>query len=100
LSGSRRAAVLTREAHLSIGILPSDVEVPFWHDHGFTILDDRADEEPTLVHIETLSAGLNVTDPEQVARYRSAFERLASTADYDAEARAVISHIAEDLRAR
>lgn len=59
--------------------------------HGFWILDrDR-------VRVETLSAELNLKQPQETELYRGIFEKLATVAHYGASARALIAEVVDDL---
>jgi hypothetical protein len=69
-----------------------------WHDHGFTILGDRADGQPDLVHLELLTALANVTEPQEVMVYRRAYERLAELAVGGRRAVALVRKVKADLR--
>lgn len=93
-----RVAVLAAEPHLDVRVLPFTATGPVWHDHGFTVLADRTDGQPDLVHVELLTGPLNVTGPEQVAAYRRAYERLAAPAVGGQEAVALIRRVMTDLR--
>ena len=75
-----RVAVLAGEPHLDVRVLPFSRTAAVWHDHGFTILGERADGQPDLVHLELLTALANVTEPQEVMVYRRAYERLAELA--------------------
>lgn len=85
-----RVAVLAGEPHLDVRVLPFAATRPVWHDHGFTILADRADDQPDLVHIETLTGVVNVTDPAQVSAYQEVYDQLATLAVGGSEAVALI----------
>ena len=43
-------------------------------------LDDRADDGEPGVHVETLTRGLTITDPADVAAYKDAFAELRALA--------------------
>jgi transcriptional regulator with XRE-family HTH domain len=88
-----RLAALTVEPHLDLRVLPFEQTAPVWHDHGFTILSDRTDGEPDLVHLELLTGLVNITDTKEVARYRTAYERLADLARRGAEAVPLIHQV-------
>ncbi|MGH8897334.1 MAG: helix-turn-helix domain-containing protein [Egibacteraceae bacterium] len=88
-----RVAMLAAEPHLDVRVLPLARQTAVWHDHGFTILADRADGQPDLVHVETLTAALNVTDAAQVAAYRQAYETVAELSVGGAEAVGLIRQI-------
>lgn len=62
-------------------------------DHGFHILDDR------LVQAETVSAELNLAQPQEIETYEATFKRFASLASYGAEARAIITGVMRELGA-
>jgi transcriptional regulator with XRE-family HTH domain len=79
--------------NVTIGIIPQVAEAGVWHDHGFNILDDRGDAGDPEVHVETLTRGLTITDPADVAAYREAFTRLRQLAVTGEAARAVLRQI-------
>jgi transcriptional regulator with XRE-family HTH domain len=86
--------------NVTLGILTLDREVPVWNHHSFTAFSDRADGAEDLVHVETLQTGLNIRNPEDVARYLDAFERLAQVAVTGDQARTLLTRVTEDLRSR
>jgi transcriptional regulator with XRE-family HTH domain len=92
-----RLAALAVEPHLDIRVLPFERTGPVWHDHGFTILADRTDGEPDLVNLELLTGMVNITDPNDVARYHAAYERLADLALPGAEAVPLINQVKSAL---
>ena len=55
-----------------------------WTLETFTVFDD------SLVHVELLSPQVTVTASSEVTLYARAFERLAGTAVYGPQARALI----------
>lgn len=59
--------------------------------HGFWVLDDR------LVQVETLSAELNLAQPQEIETYTAAFRRFAAIASYGSQARAIIAAIGDEL---
>lgn len=88
-----RVAILAAEPHLDVRILPFAATHAVWHDHGFTILADRADDQPNLVHLEMLTGVMNVTEPGHVAAYREAYDRLAELAVGGPEAVALVRRV-------
>lgn len=78
--------------NVTVGIIPQDVEADSWHDHGFNILEGQDAE--AVVHVETLTRGLTISDPADVATYKDAFTRLRKLAVTGAEARALLRQIA------
>lgn len=72
-------------ARVSLGIIPATsgmgahTQAPFW------IFDD------TLVQVETLTAGLDITRPEEIAAYLTAFENMRRAAVFGRNAKALIT---------
>lgn len=83
--------------NVSIGLIAQDGEAPVWHTHGFTVFDDRGDDDP-IVTVETLRAVLPVSDREGVKEYQQVFARLQSVAVYGAAASVLLDTITNDLR--
>ncbi|HEX9529299.1 MAG TPA: DUF5753 domain-containing protein, partial [Streptosporangiaceae bacterium] len=79
--------------NVTIGIIPQAAEANVWHDHGFNILEDRNDDGDPVVHVETLTNGLTITDPADVATYRDAFAQLRRLAVTGADAQALLRRI-------
>ena len=88
-----RISVVSSLGNVRIGIIPLDVEISGWHDHGFNILDDRGEDGP-VVHVETLTSGLTITDPADVGRYREAFDSLQNSAVFGSEAMQILEEAA------
>jgi hypothetical protein len=59
--------------------------------HAFWLLDDD------LVRFESYSAELNLRQPQEIELYGSIFESLAAIASYGSAARAIITHVMDDL---
>ncbi len=78
--------------NVTVGIIPQDAEADIWHDHGFNVLEGQGDE--AVVHVETLTRGLTITDPAEVAAYKDAFSRLRKLAVTGAEAAELLRRIA------
>ena len=78
--------------NVTVGIIPQDAEADVWHDHGFNVLEGQGDE--AVVHVETLTRGLTITDPADVATYKDAFSRLRKLAATGAEAVEILRRIA------
>ena len=77
--------------NVTVGIIPQDTEADVWHDHGFNVLEGPDDE--AVVHVETLTRGLTITDPADVAVYKDAFGRLRKLAVTGEDAVAVLRQI-------
>jgi hypothetical protein len=80
--------------NVTVGIIPQDAEADVWHDHGFNILEGRAEDSEAVVHVETLTRGLTITDPADVATYKDAFARLRKLAVTGEDAQALLRQIA------
>ncbi|MFI6577768.1 helix-turn-helix domain-containing protein [Nocardiopsis sp. NPDC050513] len=59
--------------------------------HGFWLYDDER------VLVETISAALDLRQPQEIELYANAFEQLATVASYGRSARAIINRAIEDL---
>jgi transcriptional regulator with XRE-family HTH domain len=92
-----RIAVVAALDNVTVGVIPCAAEVNEWHDHGFNILEGRGGTGESVAHVETLTSGLTITDPADVAAYRTAFERLRAAAVFDEEAQQVITGVAQSL---
>lgn len=95
-----RLAALAIEPHLDIRVLPFARSERAWHSHGFNMYADRADGEPDLVNIELLTGPMNVRDPDQVAQYREAYERLAALSVGGGDAAQLILSIKDECYPR
>ena len=86
--------------NVTIGIIPQSAESSHWHDHSFNILDGRGDPEDAVVHVETLTSGLTLTDPADVAVYKEAFARLRALAVTGDNAQALLRRVLADYEDR
>lgn len=62
-------------------------------EHGFSLLDDDC------ANVETFSAELNFTQPQDIELYGKVFESLAGIASYGDDARQIIQRVIDDLSA-
>ncbi len=76
---------------ISLGIIPDTGDRHALAQGSFWIFDD------TRVHVETVSAGLNITQPAEVSLYVQVFELLQRSAVYGHRARALIGRALRDL---
>ncbi|MGW3183619.1 Scr1 family TA system antitoxin-like transcriptional regulator [Kitasatospora sp. NPDC001119] len=72
-----------------LGIVPFRTRLPVSPAHGFWIFDDER------VVVEVISAELRLSLPEEVVQYRKVFDLLAPSALYDADARRILTSLAE-----
>jgi hypothetical protein len=71
----KHLVTVSTQPNILIAIVPQDLDLAAWHQHGFSLFEERI-SEPPLVHVETLTHGLSVTEPDEVERYRRAFQEL------------------------
>jgi transcriptional regulator with XRE-family HTH domain len=76
---------------MSLGIIPMMTERTAVGSAGFWIFDD------SLVALETPTASIEVTRPQEIRLYAQMFERLQSAALYGREARALIRKALNEL---
>lgn len=84
--------------NVEVGILPLTAEIPVWHSHGFTLFEERFDGGDALAHVETLTAGVNVSDAADLDEYRQAFAELRRAALTSHEALSLVAEVMADLR--
>lgn len=77
---------------VALGIIPLMVQRPAVPSAGFWIFDDG------LVALETPTAGIEVTRPQEVELYVRMFEHLHASAVYGQAARNIITRVANELR--
>jgi transcriptional regulator with XRE-family HTH domain len=93
-----RIRTLATMTNVFVGVLPLSAEVPGWAWHGFSMYDDRPDGDP-LVHVETLSAALNLSEPDDVTLYRDTFVRLREASVSGEAALELLAEVMTQLRA-
>jgi transcriptional regulator with XRE-family HTH domain len=76
---------------VSLGIIPLMAERPVVPPAAFWVFDD------SLAALETPSASIEVTRPQEIELYSRMFELLRSTAVYGQAARALVSAVASEL---
>ncbi|MDX3101774.1 helix-turn-helix domain-containing protein [Nonomuraea angiospora] len=79
-------------ARLSLGIIPARSEYKIWPGPMFIMFDDR------LVMLETYSAELTITEPNEIAMYGRAYALLQRSAVYGPPARRLITEALTQLR--
>ncbi|GAB3162776.1 helix-turn-helix transcriptional regulator [Myceligenerans halotolerans] len=80
--------------NVRLGIIPFERECAIAPEHSFWVYDDQ------LVLFETISAQLNLQQPQEIDLYSKVFESMALDADYDRKARAIIYRACEQIAAR
>lgn len=76
---------------VALGVVPLAARLPAAPWHGFWLFDDR------LVQVETVSAELSVTEPDEVKMYAATFRAFAEVAAYGEQARASLIDIQRTL---
>jgi transcriptional regulator with XRE-family HTH domain len=76
---------------VSLGLIPATSGLNGHSQTSFWIFDE------SLVQIETLCTGLDITRPDEVALYASAFERMRREAVFGRKARTIIDGARSDL---
>ena len=77
--------------NVRLGIIDFDTQYVTSPWHGFWIYDNEK------VLVETMSAALDLRQPEEIELYSGAFEQLAAVASYGRSARAIITRAIDDL---
>lgn len=85
-------------SNVTLGVIPVDAQMRAVPWCGFTLYEDRADDQPPFVAMETAHAGLVVSDPEDVAIYRRQLELFRESARFGDEAREMLTRIAHEQR--
>jgi hypothetical protein len=80
--------------NVRLGIIPFDKPYAILPTHAFWVYDDQ------LVVVETVSAQLNLAQPQEIDQYIKAFEAMALTAVYDDKARTVMARVSQQIASR
>jgi transcriptional regulator with XRE-family HTH domain len=76
---------------VSVGIIPATAGMGAHTQTAFWIYDD------SLVQVETLTAGLDITRPEEIELYVTVFEQMKRTAMFGRNAKALIARARHEL---
>jgi Domain of unknown function (DUF5753) len=96
LSQLDRLRSVTTLPNVRLGVIPLEAFGWAWHEHAFTIYEGLEEGEG-IVHVETLTAVVNVTDPTDVQTYRCAFDRLRAAAVFGDSVLARIDHVMREV---
>jgi Domain of unknown function (DUF5753) len=77
--------------NVRLGIISFETQYTTAPWHGFWLYDNEK------VLVETMSAALDLRQPQEIALYGNAFEELAAVASYGKSARAIIARVMDDL---
>lgn len=81
---------------VEIGLVPFDAEARELDFHAYWIYGDAEDD--VVVNVKILTDELNIREAGKVARYLDHFERMRAGALFDADARALLAKVGNDLR--
>ncbi len=87
------ASVATLET-VSIGVIPADAEMYALTQTAFILYEDRIDDRPPFVKVETPHASLSASEPADVQVYRDRLDAFRRSAVYDADAISIVRSIA------
>ncbi|ANN17934.1 DNA-binding protein [Amycolatopsis orientalis] len=90
----RHLAVAAEDPHVTVRILPSSAGMHPAQAGGFIILGFPRPEDPKVVYTDDLTEGRLTQEPDRVAQYVSAFERVQSLALTPAESVELIHEVA------
>lgn len=96
LSQLDRLRSVTTLPNVRIGVISLDGFAWAWHEHAFTIYEGLEEGEG-IVHVETLTAVVNVTDPTDVQTYRRAFDELRAAAVFGDAVLARIDQVMKEV---
>ena len=86
-----RLVSLSQLPNIRLGIIAFETQYVTAPWHGFWLYDSEK------VLVETMSAALDLRQPQEIALYGHAFEELAAVANYGKSARAIIARVMDDL---
>ncbi|MFE4373907.1 helix-turn-helix domain-containing protein [Streptomyces sp. NPDC056835] len=86
-----RLISLSQLLNVRLGVIGFETQYATSPWHGFWLYDNER------VLVETLSAELDLRQPQEIELYGSAFEQLAAVASYGRSARTIINRVMEDL---
>ena len=86
-----RLAEVMRLPRVSLGVIPATSGLDGHSQTSFWIFDE------SLIQVETLTTGLDITRPEEIELYLAAFERMRRTAVFGRNAKALIGRARDEL---
>ncbi|MBV9026529.1 MAG: helix-turn-helix domain-containing protein [Streptomycetaceae bacterium] len=86
-----RLVSLSQLPNVRLGIIGFETQYATSPWHGFWMYDNER------VLVETLSAELDLRQPQEIELYAGAFDQLAAVASYGRSARAIINRVIDDL---
>jgi len=75
-----RLVELSRRPNITVGVIPFDADEHVQQYHAFAILGDPDVDDESIVLAETVTRGINIRAPEEVAQYIAHFEALRTEA--------------------
>jgi hypothetical protein len=86
-----RLVSLSQLSNVRLGIIGFETQYVTAPWHGFWLYDNEK------VLVETMSAALDLRQPQEIELYGNAFEELAAVASYGKSARTIIARVMDDL---
>lgn len=86
-----RLVSLSQLSNVRLGIIGFETHYVTAPWHGFWLYDNEK------VLVETMSAALDLRQPQEIELYGNAFEELGAVASYGKSARAIIARVMDDL---
>lgn len=86
-----RLAEVMSLPRVSLGLIPMTAGLDGHSQTSFWIFDE------SLVQVETLTTGLDITRPEEIGLYVAAFERMRRTAVFGRQAKALVGRARDEL---
>jgi transcriptional regulator with XRE-family HTH domain len=86
-----RLVSLSQLPNVRLGIIGFETQYVTAPWHGFWLYDNEK------VLVETMSAALDLRQPQEIELYGNAFEELGAVASYGKSARAIIARVMDDL---
>jgi hypothetical protein len=77
--------------NVRLGIIGFETQYATAPWHGFWLYDDKR------VLVETISAALDLRQPQEIELYGNAFQELAAVASYGRAARTIINRVVDEL---
>lgn len=92
-----RLLLFASDGTVDFGIVPFSAAFGAFSYHGWSLTAERDNDEPDLVEVELETVKVDITDPEQTAAYRDAFDRLSAVSLTGDAAAELIRQVRQEL---
>lgn len=89
---------LSARANITMGVIPFDAKERAHQYHGFSVIGDLECDGQAIVLAETVTRGINIREPEEIAEYVEHFEALRSAALEGEELREFLRGVIAELQ--